>query len=69
MRMPIMKRIMNQFSNPISKEGGVDLNVAPPRGMKISWDREKGYYYTKAGQSHTNNQGIKETNLMPKKGD
>jgi len=64
---PVMQRIMEQFGNPQTNE--IDPHKKPPRGMKLSWDSEKGYYYTHVGQSQTNNQGIKESNLMPKKGD
>ena len=62
---PVMQRIMEQFGNP-QTNGIVDPKAVPPRGMKLSWDAETGYYYTKAGSSQTNNQGIKESNLMPK---
>lgn len=66
MRVPVMKRIMGQFYN--SGDKAVDLNsiTNPPKGMEVSWDVDKGYFYTRTAVGQTNNQGIKQSNLMPK---
>jgi len=64
---PVMQRIMGQFSKKDKPKGEIDPNKIPPRGMRINWNSERGYHYSKQSEAMTNNQGIKQSNLMPKK--
>ena len=69
--LPFMHRVMAQYNPQHETPTGSEVspNSNPPKGMGIGWNAERGYHYKKQSEDLTPNQGIKETNLMPKEGD